>query len=162
MGTTGFNPSSGGFIRLTSTQVTRIRPLSPGPDRALPTALGVYKLKAPRLGHFGLTERFERSLPQFNPVTDALGRAACSSAFSDAGLFHRDASLGNVMIGLDNEGRLNDWDLCRGVSVDKSLEGPRAVRGYLYMRAPMLKPIRRGPGSSYRPGYSSAPDRSTH
>ena len=47
----------------------------------------------------------------------------------DAGLFHRDVSLGNIMIGHDDEGRLNDWDLCRGVSVDESLEGPRTVRG---------------------------------
>ena len=161
MGTTGFNPSSGGFIRLIPTQVTRIRPLSPGPDRALPTALGVYKLKTPRLCHFWLTERFERSLLQFNPITDALGRAACSSAFSDASLFHRDVSLGNVMIGLDNEGRLNDWDLCRVVSVDKSLEGPRTVRGYLYPRTPVLKPIRRVLGSSCQPSYLSAPGRNT-
>ena len=33
------------------------------------------------------------------------------------------------MIGLDNKGRLNDWDLCRGVNVDKGLEGPRTVGG---------------------------------
>jgi len=32
------------------------------------------------------------------------------------------------MIGLDNGGRLNDWDLCRGVGADRSLEGPRTVR----------------------------------
>ncbi|KAF9648968.1 hypothetical protein BDM02DRAFT_3095524 [Thelephora ganbajun] len=50
---------------------------------------------------------------------------ACTSAFSDASLFHRDISLGNIMIGLDNKGRLNDWDLCWGVNVDESLEGPR-------------------------------------
>jgi len=31
------------------------------------------------------------------------------------------------MIGLDGKGRLNDWDLCRDVNVDKSLEGPRTV-----------------------------------
>ena len=66
------------------------------------------------------------------------------------------------MIGLDDGGRLNDWDLCRGVNVDKSLEGPRTVRGHLYMLVPMLKPIRRGHGSSYRPGYSSALDQGTH
>ena len=33
------------------------------------------------------------------------------------------------MIGLDEKGRLNDWDLCRDVNVDKSLEGPRTVGG---------------------------------
>ena len=36
------------------------------------------------------------------------------------------------MIGLDEEGRLNDWDLCRDVNVDKSLEGPRTVGGLNY------------------------------
>ena len=56
--------------------------------------------------------------------------AACSSAFADAGVFHRDASFGNIMIGLDGGGRLNDWDLCRDVNVDKSLEGPRTVSGF--------------------------------
>ena len=65
------------------------------------------------------------------------------------------------MIGLDNEGRLNDWDLCRGVIVDKSLEGPRTVR-CPHTSVPVLKSIRRELGSSYRPDYSSAPDRSTH
>lgn len=50
---------------------------------------------------------------------------ACSSAHSDADVFHRDASVGNVMIGPEGGGRLNDWDLCRDVKVDKSLEGPR-------------------------------------
>jgi len=34
------------------------------------------------------------------------------------------------MIGLNDEGRLNDWDLCRDVDVDKSLEGPRTVSGF--------------------------------
>jgi hypothetical protein len=33
------------------------------------------------------------------------------------------------MIGPDGKGRLNDWDLCRNVGVDKGLEGPRIVRG---------------------------------
>jgi hypothetical protein len=33
------------------------------------------------------------------------------------------------MIGLDDGGRLNDWDLCRDINVDKSLEGPRTVSG---------------------------------
>jgi len=32
------------------------------------------------------------------------------------------------MIGLDDEGKLNDWDLCRVVDVDRSLEGPRTVK----------------------------------
>ena len=33
------------------------------------------------------------------------------------------------MIGPDEKGRLNDWDLCRDVNVDKSLEGPQTVGG---------------------------------
>jgi len=32
------------------------------------------------------------------------------------------------MISLYGEGKLNDWDLCRGVDVDESLEGPHTVR----------------------------------
>jgi hypothetical protein len=58
-------------------------------------------------------------MPKFNLDHFAevrMDRAACSAAFSDASLFHRDASFGNIMIGLDNQGRLNDWDLCRGVN----------------------------------------------
>ena len=37
------------------------------------------------------------------------------------------------MISLDEEGRLNDWDLCRSVNVDKSLEGPRTVGGLTFV-----------------------------
>ena len=66
--------------------------------------------------------------------------AASYSAFLDAGLFHRDVSFGNIMIGLDDEGRLNDWDLCRGVNVGKSLEGPRTVRKLLHVTAPCSYP----------------------
>ena len=59
------------------------------------------------------------------------------------------------MIGLDGEGKLNDWDLCRGVDVDRSLEGPRPVRGFLCVTAPVLTlPACRAPGSSCPPGYS--------
>ena len=58
-----------------------------------------------------------------------LNYLACLSAF-EAGLLHRDPSIGNIMIGRDSKGRLNDWDLCRGVDVDESLEGPRTVRGF--------------------------------
>ena len=67
--------------------------------------------------------------PHLDHLAD-INHTACSSAFSDADLFHRDVSFGNIMIGLDNEGKLNDWDLCRGVNVDKNLEGPRTVRGF--------------------------------
>ena len=81
-------------------------------------------------------------------------RAACSSAFSDANLFHRDASFGNIMIGRDNRGRLNDWDLCRGVNVDKSLEGPRTVSGPSHATAIILMFVRREPGSSCPQSYS--------
>ena len=79
---------------------------------------------------------------------------ACSCAFSVAKLFHRDASLGNIMIGLDDEGKLNDWDLCRGVNVDKGMEGPRAVRGSSLMVVSVFTFFFRGPGSSCRPGCS--------
>jgi len=51
----------------------------------------------------------------------------------DASVFHRDASLGNIMIGLDGKGRLNDWDLCRDVNVDKSLEGPRTASDFPFV-----------------------------
>ena len=78
--------------------------------------------------------------------------AACSSACSDADLFHRDASFGNIMIALNGEGKLNDWDLCRGVNVDRSLEGPRTVRGLLYLAMLAFMPVHRGPGSSCRRG----------
>jgi len=100
--------------------------------------------------------------PCFDSTSDILGHVACVSAFSDAGLFHRDVSLGNIMIGPDNEGRLNDWDLCRGVSVENSLEGPRTVRGRFRTPVPELSLFCRERGSSYRPGYLSAPARSTH
>ena len=41
----------------------------------------------------------------FNHLPDPkLDPTACSSAFSDAGLFHGDASFGNTMTGLNNEG----------------------------------------------------------
>ena len=63
------------------------------------------------------------------------------------------------MIGLDGGGRLNDWDLCRGVNVDKSLEGPRTVSGYLYMPVPIFTSGYRGRGSSCRPDYSDVPGR---
>jgi len=87
---------------------------------------------------------------------------ACVCAFSDAGLFHRDASLGNIMIGLDNGGRLNDWDLCRGVSVDKSLEGPRTASRPLCVPVLVVNFICREPGSLYLPDYLNAPGQSTH
>ena len=78
----------------------------------------------------------------------------CSSAFVDAGVFHRDASFGNIMIGLDGGGRLNDWDLCRDVDVDNGLEGPRTVSGFFYTTARMFTLVYREPGSSCRPGCS--------
>jgi len=65
------------------------------------------------------------------------------------------------MIGLDNEGRLNDWDLCRCVDVCKSLEGPRTVGGYLHATALVFTSIYRERGSSCLPDYSRIPDRST-
>lgn len=86
-----------------------------------------------------------------HPADIKLYREACSSAFVDASLFHRDVSFGNIMIGLDNEGRLNDWDLCRDVHVDKSLEGPRTVSAFLYITTPVFISVYRGPGSSCRP-----------
>ena len=93
------------------------------------TALGFRKFEASRLGDVTLIERLGLTRSFIVCSTDMrLIHAACSVAFLDAGLFHRDASIGNIMIGLDDEGRLNDWDLCRGVDVDKSLEGPRMVR----------------------------------
>ena len=89
------------------------------------------------------------------PANFILEHPACSSSFLDASLFHRDVSFGNIMIGLDKGGRLNDWDLCRGVNVDKSLEGPRTVGGLpLVVIAPVFTSVCRGPGSSCRPGYS--------
>ena len=97
----------------------------------------------------------------YNCPTDMmLDHVACSSAFSDADLFHRDVSFGNIMIGLDDEGRLNDWDLCRGVNVDKSLEGPRTVRGHSRSTALAFISVYRGPGNSYLPGCSQTPGRS--
>ena len=98
---------------------------------------------------------------RYNCPTDMmLDHVACSSAFSDADLFHRDVSFGNIMIGLDDEGRLNDWDLCRGVNVDKSLEGPRTVRGHSHLTALAFISVYRGPGNSYLPGCSQTPGRS--
>ena len=94
------------------------------------------------------------------PTDMMLDHVACSSAFSDADLFHRDVSFGNIMIGLDDEGRLNDWDLCRGVNVDKSLEGPRTVRGHSRSTALAFISVYRGPGNSYLPGCSQTPGRS--
>ena len=94
------------------------------------------------------------------PTDMMLDHVACSSAFSDADLFHRDVSFGNIMIGLDDEGRLNDWDLCRGVNVDKSLEGPRTVRERSHMTALVFIFVYRGPGNSYLPDYSQTPGRS--
>jgi serine/threonine protein kinase len=76
---------------------------------------------------------------------------ACSSAFSDADLFHRDISLGNTMIADGGEGKLNDWDLCREVHVDKSLEGPHTVTGFPHLIALVLMSIYRVPGSSSPP-----------
>lgn len=118
------------------------------------TALRIYKFEAPHLGSVTLTGRLELvELPFIGRPADVrFGCAACSSAYSDAGLFHKDASLGNVMIGLDGEGRLNDWDPFRGVNVDKSLEGPRTARGLLPIVTPVLTSVHRGLGSSCRPG----------
>ena len=93
--------------------------------------------------------------PCFNHPADITTYcAACSSAFVDAGVFHRDASFGNIMIGLDDGGRLNDWDLCRDVDVDKSLEGPRTVSGIFYTMPQIFMSVCRGPGSSCRRGCS--------
>ena len=64
------------------------------------------------------------------------------------------------MIGHDDEGRLNDWDLCRGVNVDKSLEGPRTVRELLRAGALALISVHREPGSSCPQDYSHTLGRS--
>ena len=102
------------------------------------------------------------SRPYFShPADIALYRAACSTAFADAGVFHRDASFGNIMIGLDGGGRLNDWDLCRDVDVDNGLEGPRTVSGLLYTIPQIFTSVCRGPGSSCRPGCSQDLSRGT-
>ena len=79
---------------------------------------------------------------------------ACLSTYDDASVFHRDVSFGNIMIGFDDKGWLNDWDLCRSVHVDKSLEGPRAVSGLLCVTAPVFLTVYRGLGSSCQPGCS--------
>ena len=96
----------------------------------MPATLGFLKFEASRSGIVTLTEMsvFTKSLADCPADLRLDYLAACSAAFLDAGLFHRDASLGNIMIGLDDEGRLNDWDPCRGADIGKSLEGPRTVR----------------------------------
>ena len=81
-----------------------------------------------------------------------LGCVACLFTFEKAKLLHRDASPGNIMIGRDGKGRLNDWDLCRGVDVDESLEGPRTVGELSGIMAPVLTFTCREPGSSCRQG----------
>lgn len=99
---------------------------------------------------------------RFDILTNLLCCVACVAACLNAHLFHRDASIGNIMIGLDDEGRLNDWDLCRGVDVDESLEGPRTVSWRLEVSTLGINLLYREPGSSYPSSYSNSPDRSTH
>ena len=89
-----------------------------------------------------------------HPVDIRLYHTACVAAFIDAGLFHRDISFGNIMIGLDGAGRLNDWDLCRGVDVDKSLEGPRTVSARSYRIVLVFTYAYRELGSSCLQGCS--------
>ena len=96
------------------------------------TALGIQGFETPCFCDFRLVGRFEVAKLDFDRHADVtFDSVACSSAFRDAKVFHRDPSLGNIMIGCDGKGRLNDWDLCRGVEVDKSLQGPRTVRVFL-------------------------------
>ena len=128
----------------------------------MPIALRNREFEAPRLCGVGLGGRLDWTKSHFDCRSNGLlYYAACFSAFSYAEVFHRDASLGNVMIGPDSKGRLNDWDLCRSIYTNESLEGPRTVRYVSYVTALAFTPIYREPGSLCLLGYSQSLGRGT-
>ena len=78
----------------------------------MPAALGICGFETPHIGSVTFTGRFGSVESHPNYVADVRPEyTACSSALSDPGVFHRDVSLGNIMVALDGEGKLNDWDL---------------------------------------------------
>ncbi|KAF9784080.1 hypothetical protein BJ322DRAFT_1125579, partial [Thelephora terrestris] len=109
-----------GTVALTPTKTTSVQGAQRGLTHRLACLFGSPDTKVQGRVHYRLVQaELCRPLSDFSNSKHLVlvmshSLKACSAAFSDADLFHRDASPGNVMIGLDDEGRLNDWDLCRG------------------------------------------------